>query len=72
MCSHSWTPSVKVESPSSVTRASRLVSGSEHVLLDISLPEMDGTDVLRIMREDPALRERLDELRELLTAEARA
>lgn len=27
------------------------------VLLDISLPEMDGTDVLRLMREDPALRE---------------
>lgn len=27
------------------------------VLLDISLPEMDGTDVLRIMREDPELRE---------------
>jgi CheY-like chemotaxis protein len=25
------------------------------VLLDISLPEMDGTEVLRRMREDPAL-----------------
>lgn len=28
----------------------------ELVLLDISLPEMDGTEVLREMREDPALK----------------
>lgn len=28
----------------------------ELVLLDISLPEMDGTEVLREMRDDPALK----------------
>lgn len=31
-------------------------SGAALVLLDISLPGMDGTEVLRRMRDDPALR----------------
>ncbi len=46
-----------VEFPSGSAAVAGLAeAGPDLVLLDISLPEMDGTEVLKAIREDPALR----------------
>ena len=57
--SHQLKKQYAVDVCESITKAELAIEASAYdaIILDISLPEMDGTEILRRIREDPGLQD---------------